>query len=235
MPHRWNSHANLRRKQIESGADLTFNVVFKPLFVERIRALSPNKTLEVGCGTGHLSKDLFESGFDVSAIEPSVGMYEVSKDVLSNSNVILKNCSSFDLNQKGFFDVAFSHLVAHVVDDLAGFLKSIADSLSENGVLLFSIPHPCFYNDYKKFFGEDYNYMAPRTEEVSFTITKDSANPICGVPFHHRPLSVYVNTLIQSGFRLTQFEEVFPEDEIQEMYGAKWDSPRYCLFTCQCP
>ena len=162
-------------------------------------------------------------------------MHSVSKDVLSNSNVVLKNCGSSDLNQKGAFDLAFSHLVAHVVDDLAGFLQSVSEFLSEEGVFLFSVPHPCFYNDYKKFFGEDYSYMVPRTENVSFTITRDPANAISGIPYHHRPLSVYLNTLIESGFRLTNFDEIFPEEEIQKLYGTKWDSPRYCLFTCQLP
>lgn len=101
------------------------------------------------------------------------------------------------------------------------------------GHFIFSIPHPCFYNEYKGFFGDEYNYMTPMTKDVSFTITKDSKNTISGVPYHHRPLSEYINKLVESGFAINGFDETYPEEDIQLKYGAKWESPRYCVFTCR--
>ena len=233
MPHRWCNSAKIRREQIESGADLTFNEVFKPLLVSRIKSLSPKNVLEVGAGTGHLSKELFELGLVVTAIEPSAGMYEVAKDVLSLSDVRLLNCTSFELEKKEIYDVAFSHLVAHVVDDLNAFFESVGKHLKVASHFIFSIPHPCFYNEYKGFFGDEYNYMTPMTKNVSFTITKDSKNKISGVPYHHRPLSEYINKLVESGFAIDGFDETYPEYDIQLKYGAKWQSPRYCVFTCR--
>lgn len=233
MPHRWCNSAKIRREQIESGVDLTFNEVFKPLLVSRVKNLSPSNVLEVGCGTGHISKDLFELGLSVTAIEPSVGMYEVAKDVLSLTDVRLLNCTSFELEKDEFYQVAFSHLVAHVVDDLSAFFESIGKHLKANSHFIFSIPHPCFYNEYKGFFGDEYNYMTPMSKNVSFTITKDSKNTISGVPYHHRPLSEYFNKLVDSGFAIDGFDETYPEDYIQLKYGAKWEFPRYCVFTCK--
>lgn len=233
MPHRWCNTAQIRREQIESGTDLTFNEVFKPLLVSRIKSLSPSNVLEVGAGTGHISKELFELGFSITAIEPSFGMYKVAKDVLSLTDVRLLNCTSFDLEKNELFEVAFSHLVAHVVDDLDAFFESIEQHLKANGHFIFSIPHPCFYNEYKGFFGEEYNYMTPISKNVSFTITKDLKNEISGVPYHHRPLSEYINKLVKSGFAIDGFDETYPEDSIQLKYGAKWESPRYCVFTCR--
>lgn len=233
MPHRWCNSAQIRREQIESGADLTFNEVFKPLLVSRIKSLSPSNVLEVGAGTGHISKELFELGFSVTAIEPSAGMYGVAKDVLSLTDVRLLNCTSFELEKDELYEVAFSHLVAHVVDDLKAFFESIGQHLKASSHFIFSIPHPCFYNEYKGFFGDEYNYMTPMTKNVSFTITKDSQNTISGVPYHHRPLSEYINKLVESGFAIDGFDETYPEDDIQLKYGAKWESPRYCVFTCR--
>lgn len=232
MPHRWCNSAKIRREQIESGVDLTFNEVFKPLLVNQIKNLSPSNVLEVGAGTGHISKELFDLGFFVTAIEPSAGMYEVAKDVLSLTDVRLLNCTSFELESDEFYQVAFSHLVAHVIDDLSAFFESIGQHLKANSHFIFSIPHPCFYNEYKGFFGDEYNYMTPMTKNVSFTITKDSQNTISGVPYHHRPLSEYFNKLVESGFAIDGFDETYPEDDIQLKYGAKWESPRYCVFTC---
>lgn len=233
MPHRWCNSAKIRREQIESGADLTFNEVFKPLLVSRIKSLSPSNVLEVGAGTGHISKELFELGFSVTAIEPSAGMYEVAKDVLSLTDVRLLNCTSFDLEKNDLYEIAFSHFVAHVVDDLKAFFESVGQHLKATSHFIFSIPHPCFYNEYKGFFGDEYNYMTPMTKNVSFTITKDQQNTISGVPYHHRPLSEYINKLVESGFAIDGFDETYPEDDIQLKYGAKWESPRYCVFTCR--
>lgn len=233
MPHRWCNSAQIRREQIESGADLTFNEVFKPLLVSRIKSLSPSNVLEVGAGTGHISKELFELGLSVTAIEPSAGMYGVAKDVLSLTDVRLFNCTSFELEKNEIYEVAFSHLVAHVVDDLKAFFESVGQHLKASSHFIFSIPHPCFYNEYKGFFGDEYNYMIPMTKNVSFTITKDPQNTISEVPYHHRPLSEYINKLVESGFAIDGFDEIYPEDDTQLKYGAKWESPRYCVFTCR--
>ncbi|WFP51548.1 class I SAM-dependent methyltransferase [Methylomonas sp. EFPC3] len=233
MPHRWCNSAKIRREQIESGSDLTFNEVFRPLIINRIRSLSPKNVLEVGAGTGHLSKELFNLGLTITAIEPSLGMYEVARDVLSYTDVRLINCTSFELEKDKTYDIAFSHLVAHVVDDLTGFFKSVGQHLECNGHFIFTIPHPCFYNEYKNFFGDEYNYMTPMTKNVSFTITKDSKNLISDVPYHHHPLSEYFNKLVASGFAIDGFDEIYPDDDIQAKYGARWESPRYCVFTCK--
>ena len=225
--------AQIRREQIESGTDLTFNEVFKPLLISRIQSLSPRSILEVGAGTGHISNELFKLGFSVTAIEPSLGMYQVAQDVLSSSDVRLVNCTSLELDKDESYEVAFSHLVAHVVDNLSGFLESVGQHLEKNGHFIFSIPHPCFYHEYKGFFGDEYNYMVPMTKNVSFTITKDSQNTISGVPYYHRPLSDYFNNIVKSGFAIDGFDETYPDDDIQEKYGARWESPRYCVFTCK--
>lgn len=142
MPYRWCSTANLRRTQIESGIDITFNDVFKPIFVEQICNLAPKHLIEIGAGTGHLAKSLAGHGFNITAIEPSKGMFTIAQEVLANENVTLKNCSSFELPKDILFDLAYSHLVAHVVEDLFSFFSSISSHLSKNSFLLFSIPHP---------------------------------------------------------------------------------------------
>ena len=233
MPHRWCSSASVRRNQIESGLDITFCEVFMPIFRNKIMAIKPARVLEIGCGTGHLSKELSKNGIDITAIEPSKGMFEVASEVLSGTNVRLLNCASFDLENTSTFDLAFSHLVAHVVDDISAFFTSIAVHLDNGSYFLFSIPHPCFYNDYKKFFGDEYHYMKSLMKNVSFSITKDPETVISDVPYHHRSISIYVNELVSAGFNIVGFDETFPDKHIQEKYGAAWESPRYCIFICK--
>lgn len=233
MPHRWCAVAELRRNQIESGVDLTFVDVFKPLFIKLVCELQPTHVIEIGAGTGHLSKAIADKGFLITAIEPSVGMYDVACEVLTGTPVRLINCSSSELVRSDLFDVAFSHLVAHAVEDLAGFLESVSSHVHKGGYFIFSIPHPCFYNDYKGFFGTDYSYMKQLSKEVSFSVTNDPENIITGVPYHHRPLSVYINSINEAGFVLSGFQEAYPPKDLQLKYGAIWEHPRYCTFICK--
>ena len=233
MPNRWNEFANLRRIQIESGLDITFNDVFIPYFINIICKLRPEKVIEIGSGTGHLSKAVAKQGFAVTAIEPSDGMFKVSQDVLKDENIELFNCSSRELQIEKVYDLAFSHLVAHVTEDVECFISSIAVHLNSGAHFIFSIPHPCFYNEYKNFLGDEYNYMERMIKEVAFYITKDPINVISGVPYHHRPLSEYVNSIVASGFALEVFDEIYPSKEIQKKYGKDWVHPRYCVFICR--
>lgn len=233
MPHRWSSSAELRRKQIDSGIDITFVDVFRPLFADWVCSLNPSRVIEIGAGTGHLSKAIANRHFSITAIEPSLGMHKVACEVLKNEEVELINCSSYELQVHELFDVAFSHLVAHSVEDLNHLLKSIVAQLTEGGHFIFSIPHPCFYNAYKKFLGPEYNYMTPMTKEVAFTVTNDPAHVIAGVPYHHRPISSYVNSIVAAGFALSGLHETYPAKEIQMKYGQLWENPRYCTFICK--
>lgn len=233
MPTKWCDSADTRREQIESGLDLTFNVVFKPYYKKQIIELPHNQILEVGAGTGHLAKEISQLNCNYTAIEPSAGMFRVAGEVLENTKVNLINCSSFTLALAVKYDIALSHLVAHVVDDISEFLSAITTHIEVGGYLIFSIPHPCFYNDYKKFFGEEYCYMKSMSKNVSFFISLDKKNPIFDVPYHHRPVSAYINALHETGFILETFDEIFPDDEIQAKYDKIWDSPRYCVFICR--
>jgi len=188
--------------------------------------------LEVGAGTGHMAKVISSFVSDVTAIEPSNGMFSVAREVLRDDNVRLLNCTSFDLPFEAPFDLAYTHLVAHVIDDLIGFFGSISRHLAPGGHFIFSIPHPCFYNGYKGLFGDEYEYTTPIAKDIAFTITKDPDNAIFGVPYHHRPLSSYINSAIGAGFLISHFDEIMPTAEVQSKYGEPWKEPRYCIFTC---
>ncbi|MGE8227074.1 MAG: class I SAM-dependent methyltransferase [Stenotrophomonas sp.] len=233
MPARWNEVAGIRRRQIESGVDITHNEVFKPVFVEFVKEFRPKNALEVGAGTGHFSIAVREYAENLTAIEPSAGMHAIATEVLSGTDVNLKNLAISDLPHGAQYDLAFSHLVAHCVDDFGGFIAAISDRLLPKGLFLFSIPHPCFYNDYKKFFGDDYRYTKQIFKEVSFFISKDQGQAIAGVPYHHRPLSFYLNEVVASGLAIVEVNEIYPSEEVQAKYGGDWIYPRYCTFLCR--
>jgi hypothetical protein len=75
--------------------------------------------------------------------------------------------------------------------------------------------------------------MLPQSKKITFAITKDKTNLISGVPYHHRPLSCYINALVESGFAIDGLEEAWPTPAVQAMYEQEWENPRYCVFTCK--
>lgn len=229
---RWSKNAKIRRMQIEEGIDLTFCKVFTPFYMENITACIDDRLLEIGAGTGHLSKIIASNIPNTTAIEPSEGMYKVAKEVLEGSSVKLINCSIEDYISDIEYDFVISHLVAHVVEDFYRFLEFAYRNVKENGKFIFSIPHPCFYNDYKQLFDIEYKYMSNLKNNINFKITLDQKNEIYDVPYYHRPLSWYMNHLIKVGFKIDHFYEIFPDYKIQKLYGEEWENPRYCVFSC---
>ncbi|MDI9844510.1 class I SAM-dependent methyltransferase [Legionella pneumophila] len=232
MPHRWCDSAKLRKKQIESGIDITFNEVFKPQFIKIVQDFMPQNILEIGGGTGHLSLALSKITPKILMLEPSSGMNEVAAHVLSNSKVALMKIKLEELELGEKYDLIISHMVLHTVADINNFFYHVKKHLNPDSTFIFSIPHPCFYNQYKKIFSDNYNYMTEDFQNISFSITKDPENLITNVPYNHRPLSTYINTLIKNKLSLKEIKEIYPSKEIQMLYGGLWSEPRYCLFTC---
>lgn len=229
----WCDLSTIRKTQIESNKDITFSKVFVPKYLEKLSAFNGKKIIEIGCGTGHLAKELtslinFEKYI---ALEPSVGMYEKAKDILKDHIYLeLNNFSIGDLNSTIKADIILAHLVFHVVEDIDTLLEDSFERLQANAKLLISLPHPCFYNDYKNIFNEEeYSYKDEIKKNVCFRISQDNSNDI-KVPYIHRPISYYINRFSKAGFKIFEFEEILPEESIQLLYPELWKTPRYCIF-----
>ncbi|HTZ96303.1 MAG TPA: class I SAM-dependent methyltransferase [Terriglobales bacterium] len=230
MSQRWDGIAEVRKRQIESGKDLTFSKVFVPYYRGLLLKLRPESILEVGGGTGHLGLALSEISERYVMVEPSKGMHRVARSVLAETKVQIRNCPVEALNDDSRFDLVLSHMCVQTVRDLATFLKAISKHLLSRGSFAIALPHPAFYNDYKRFFpAAVFSYASEISGEVNFSITLDPNQIIEGVPYYHRPISKYVEALASAGLCVTAFEEIFPSRAIQELYGAPWKHPRYLV------
>ena len=231
MQDDWSGIAARRRQQIEGGADLTFTKVFSPLYQGVVDRLRFTSLVEVGCGTGHLSRQLSRGVERAYALEPSAAMHGVATEVLHGSGVVLLPAKVEEFQPDEPFGCVISHLCAHTTADLDGFVRACRQLLTESGTFVFSIPHPCFWNDYQQYFRKDqFDYVSDRFTYATLTISLDRESQMPGVPFHHRPLSRYVSAISAAGLYLQQFEEVFPTPEIQALYPEPWKRPHYCVF-----
>jgi SAM-dependent methyltransferase len=231
MPTEWDGVASLRRKQIESGADLTFSKVFIPLYRNLLASLGADSILEVGVGTGHLAAELRDLTSRYVGLEPSKGMFLEAKDVLQGRQVELVETSLEDWKSTTRFDLILTHMCLQTVDNHQRFIESMASLLNHGGAFLITIPHPAFFNEYKKVIPQiSYSYMREQGTTIDFAITLDPSHPIRSVPYFHRPLSSYVAAVVRSGLALSFLHELNPPADIQSLYGEPWKTPRYLVF-----
>lgn len=112
-------------------------------YVKRIR---PNRTLDIGCGSGLITKVLAEASNHVVAVDISQEAINVSRGTLGDAtNVLLRVVDVFESRQaitdwKEFFDlVVLSEVLEHIDDDESA-LDTVWELLGERGWLLLTVP-----------------------------------------------------------------------------------------------
>jgi SAM-dependent methyltransferase len=126
---------------------------YGPRFISRrrlirrlVKAVEPKRTLDIGCGSGLMTKVLAEASAEVVAVDVSEKAVEVSRHTLSEAtNVLLKVVDVFQSREaiadwKGSFDlVVLSEVLEHIQDD-EGALDTVRQLLGERGWLLVTVP-----------------------------------------------------------------------------------------------
>jgi len=110
-------------------------------------------------------------------------------------------------------------------------LNAIEKLLIPTGSFVVTFAHPCFwakYWDYEE--AEWFDYKKEIIIEAPFRISKEATS--CITTHFHRPLEVYFNTLVNSGFIIDRFFEPVPDKKIQEQYPMKWEFPRFVGIKC---
>jgi SAM-dependent methyltransferase len=181
-----------------------------------MRALLPDvrglSVVDLGCGFGWFCRWAREQG-----AAKILGM-DVSEKMLARARQASGGVISYeraDLEQValpiGAFDLAYSSLAFHYVENLERLLAQTRRSLKPGGRLVFSIEHPIYMtpsnpgwavsdSGVKTWPIDGYLREGPRT-------TNWLAE---GVVKHHRTLGTTLNTVIRSGFIIDHVEEFRP-------------------------
>jgi SAM-dependent methyltransferase len=94
------------------------------------------RVLEIGCGTGQLTRSLLERGLAVTAVEPGEQLLTRARDQLTGAgelDFIHARFEEASVAEAGY-DAVFSASAIHWVDPDVGWQK-IADALAEDGTL----------------------------------------------------------------------------------------------------
>ncbi|MGG6897455.1 MULTISPECIES: class I SAM-dependent methyltransferase [Rhizobium] len=171
---------------------------------------------DLGCGFGWFCRWAAEQGaISVLGLDVSDKMLARARAETTDPRI---RYDRMDLEKlqlpKASFDLVYSSLAFHYIEDFAGLLTTIRQALKPGGRLIFSIEHPI--------------YMAPRqpkwlTDEDGGKIWPLSSYQIEGkrltnwlaegVLKQHRTMGTTLNLLIKSGFAIAHVEEWSPSDE----------------------
>ncbi|HEY2039955.1 MAG TPA: class I SAM-dependent methyltransferase [Edaphobacter sp.] len=208
-----------------------------------MRALLPNlralRVLDLGCGFGWFCRWAHQQGAaSVRGLDVSRKMLEkAARDFPSEGIEYLRtDLESVNLPVAAF-DLVYSSLALHYIEDLGLLFERIHTALAPGGSLVFSIEHPI--------------YMAPQNPQWSTDEKGRRSWPLDsyflegpritdwlapGVVKHHRTLGTTLNLLLHAGLSIAQVEEWRPTSEqiaARPELAEELDRPMFLLIAAQ--
>jgi SAM-dependent methyltransferase len=105
--------------------------------------------LELGCGTGHLAKQLQEKGYQVTGLDQSEAMLKYARLNSSESQFIVGDIHSFKFPPT-FHGVISTSVFNHVMSlaDLITVFGHVYQALLPNGVFIFNLTQDAWYRSH---------------------------------------------------------------------------------------
>nr|WP_280865602.1 class I SAM-dependent methyltransferase [Falsiroseomonas frigidaquae] len=193
------------------------------------------RVLDLGCGYGWFARWAIGQGAQsVLGIDISERMLARARELTSGEDIEYRqgDLDALDLPVAGF-DLVFSSLAFHYVEDLPGMLRQVHAAMAPGGMLVFSQEHPLrtapsrqgweTLADGRRIWPLDrYLLDGPRnTEWLEASVVKQ-----------HRCMATLLNALIGAGFTLAGLQEWGASDEqiaAQPNLAKERDRPTFLL------
>jgi 2-polyprenyl-3-methyl-5-hydroxy-6-metoxy-1,4-benzoquinol methylase len=205
--------------------DMTHQYLLNPAIFTLLGDVRGKTILDAGCGQGYVCRLLAKAGASVTGVEPSPAFYSYALHREQTEQLgihfVQADLSTWDPPQT--FDFVVANMVLMDIPDYEPALKNCVAALRRMGGLIFSILHPCFDEA-----GSAWN--AKGYVEVRDYFRERAVKQTYGY-FVHRPLSTYLNSVIQAGCTLQQVIEPQLDDTIAELHQAEryWWVPGYLI------
>src|SRR5579871_1752481 len=207
-----------------------------------LRALLPelrgSKVLDLGCGFGWFCRWALEQGakyvvgIDVSHRMLARAQAETFDSAISYVEADLEH---FAAPAKPF-DLVYSSLTLHYLENLEGLLAAIQKALVPGGRFVFSVEHPIFTAPSNPAWSTNASGQATWPVEGYLDEGTRSTNWLAnGVIKQHRTVSTYVNLLIRAGFQILHLDEWGPSNEqvaARTEWGKERQRPPFLLMSC---
>jgi SAM-dependent methyltransferase len=186
-----------------------------PMLRAMLPELRGRRIVDLGCGFGWFCRWAREQGAaNILGLDVSEKMLETARERTSDVGITYARADLERLRlPSSSFDLAYSALALHYVENLTGVFASVQQALVPHAPFIFSVEHPIFtapsnpdwsiVDEGTKIWPLDrYSIAGPReTDWLDRRVIK-----------FHRPLGTYINSLADAGFTVVRVDEWGPTD-----------------------
>jgi SAM-dependent methyltransferase len=210
MTDPWERHAQWWQDEFTDGADPEYVEQILPIVAAQLG--DRHHVLDVGTGEGQLARHLIGAGVGrVTGIDPSVNQLRVARDRAGGPVYARAAAASLPFPDRSF-DGVVACLVFEHIEAVDAAIAEVARVLTPGGVFLFLLNHPLlqvpgsgWIDDH--ILEEQYWRIGPYLDE---SLEEEEIAPGVTLPFIHRPMSRYVNTLAANGLLVHEMLEPAP-------------------------
>ena len=206
----WEVHAQWWQDEFTDGADPEYVEQILPIVAEYLGGA--RRVLDVGTGEGQLARHLIAHGAGAAVgIDPSDAQVAVARERAGGPSYARGAADNLPF-PNATFDAVVACLVFEHIVAVDAAIAEVARVLEPGGTFLFLLNHPLlqvpgsgWIDDH--ILDEQYWRIGPYlVEDVSI----EQIAPGVNLPFVHRPLSRYVNTMADHGLMLQRMLEPAP-------------------------
>jgi len=230
----WNSNADAWTKLSRAGYDVYRDHLNTPAFFEILPEIDGLSGLDIGCGEGHNTRLLAQRGARMIGIDIADAFvrHAETEEKRNPLGITYRIASAVELP---FPDSAFAFATAFMsfmdIPETERILAEAFRVIQPGGFLQFSILHPCFNPPHRRTcrdedqhtyaieVGDYFVDARGRIDEWTFTtVPQAGRQQKFKIPRFHRPISQWLNLLIDAGFVVERCEEPYPSDEIVRLH-----------------
>ncbi len=237
-PDLWESHAGWWQEGFTQGADAEYTEQILPLAAEHLAGC--DEVLDVGTGEGQVARLALAGGATrVVGVDPTAAQVVEAARRGGGAHYLRAGAAALPF-AAGRFDAVVACLVFEHIEDVDEAIAEVARVLRPGGRFLFFLNHPLLQTPGSGWIDdqvldppEQYWRIGPYLVEDH---TVEEVEKDVFIPFIHRPLSRYVNALLDAGLSLTRMEEPAPPPGFLARaaeYEAAATIPRLLLLRCE--
>ncbi len=187
-----------------------------PVLRAMLPTLHGRSVLDLGCGFGWFSRFAAgEGAASVLGVDVSAKMLERARHETDDSRVAYERADLENYAPPAdAFDLAYSSLAFHYIDDLAGLFGRVHATLKPGGALVCSVEHPIMTAPVRQEWLVDADGRATWPVNGYHDEGRRVSNWLAeGVVKRHRTIATYLDLLLEAGFRLDRLVEWAPSPE----------------------
>ncbi|MBN1200737.1 MAG: class I SAM-dependent methyltransferase [Anaerolineae bacterium] len=204
----------------------------RPAILALLPDVNGQRVLDAGCGTGLYAEWMLDHGAEVVGVDASPEMLAFARQrVGARCDLHEVDLSRpLDFLADGAFDLVFSSLVMHYIEDWHAPFATFYRALRPGGLFVFSTGHP--FAEYTM--SANGNYFA--VEQVGMPWRGFGGEPVY-MPFYRRPLGLMTAALSDAGFVIEQITEPLPTEDFRradpEDYAELMREPGFMCFRAR--